>query len=308
MSSFFGSRELNSRTGLRLATEDHLWDFLAESTVRTQVKNPALSRIEAATEPGPLLFRGQVQESFGISSSLYRFIQDETQIGVSESLLFEIEQKIIEVAKSRGLGKGMPDGHLLMLLQHYGIPTRLIDVSTGPLEALYFATEHRDASDGRLFIFKLIDRDGWVSRRDLDGTELPWVKKPGSYWTEEVSVVEPLALDPRMGAQGSKFLVGGIIRASADRNIQYGEHNNFLDKDELPQITTLSICFPKRSPGVVRTPWHAIGWSVRIPAAWKASLRERLAGVGISRDSMYPPFASVQWAATAAARDYISSL
>lgn len=305
VSRFFRDRELNQRKSVHIETEQDLWNFL--SSTRPDPADPeSRSRIEAATKSAPLLFRGQAHESFGISSSLYRFIREETKSAVSEALLFEVEESILEVAKSKGLGKAMPDGHLLMLLQHYGIPTRLIDVSSGPLEALYFATEHRDATDGRLFIVKVIERDGWISRRDLDGDSLPWGRQGRGDWTEEVSVVEPLALDPRMGAQASKFLIGGTIRASADRNIHFEGHNNFLDKDELPQITTLSVGFHKVAPGMNRTPWHALGWTIRIPAEWKASIRKRLAEVNITRDSMYPPFAAVQWEATAAARDFIS--
>ena len=39
-------------------------------------------------------------------------------------------------------------------MQHYGIPTRLIDVTTNPLVALYFACQGNPDKDGVVFIFE----------------------------------------------------------------------------------------------------------------------------------------------------------
>ena len=309
VSSFFRDRELNSKTSLPLKTVAGLWKFL-EETSQTGLAGDQdggdLSQLERATKVGPLVFRGQSDQSNGVSSSLYRFVRGETTNTISEPLLFDVEQHILAGARSRGLGKGLKDGPLLMLLQHYGFPTRLVDVSTGPLEALFFATERGDATDGRLFVFKLIERSGWRHSIDMDDQDLPWDRRATGNWTETVSLVEPLAIDPRMGAQGSKFLVGGLTRASADRNIHFEGHNNFLDKKELLQITTLSIGFHKNAPRIDRTPWHALGWSIRIPGSWKAELRLRLADAGISRESMYPSFSTVEWQVVASARDAIA--
>lgn len=44
-----------------------------------------------------------------------------------------------------------------MVLQHHGIPTRLVDVSVRPVEALLFAVDRDDAAAGRLIIVDLHD-------------------------------------------------------------------------------------------------------------------------------------------------------
>ena len=42
---------------------------------------------------------------------------------------------------------------ILAKLQHYGLPTRLIDVTSNPLVALYFACTDESNDDGKIYIF-----------------------------------------------------------------------------------------------------------------------------------------------------------
>jgi FRG domain len=48
----------------------------------------------------------------------------------------------------RDLGSSATDLHLLAILQHHGVPTRLIDVTSNPMTALWFATEEHRPSEG----------------------------------------------------------------------------------------------------------------------------------------------------------------
>lgn len=44
-------------------------------------------------------------------------------------------------------------------MQHYGCPTRLLDITTNPLVALYFACAGENDSDGAIYIFAVNKRD-----------------------------------------------------------------------------------------------------------------------------------------------------
>lgn len=89
-------------------------------------------------------FRGQANASWSVSPSLYR-----QGLFPSESLLLTEIQHVCPTE----IPKGRFDA--LVKMQHFGMPTRLLDTTTNPLVALYFACESKaeKENDGAVYIF-----------------------------------------------------------------------------------------------------------------------------------------------------------
>lgn len=102
---------------------DRLRDF------RRDVEN-VITLVSANQPDRVLVWRGQSDADFGLSSSLFRAaLMARTMSELSEQRLFELEAEIISYARASGLGRGMNNLELLHALQHYSLPTRLVDVS-----------------------------------------------------------------------------------------------------------------------------------------------------------------------------------
>ena len=255
-----------------------------------------ISRLPGRPE-GPLqwFYRGQSDAGWGISSALYRVVREAGP--VSEVMLARAEQRVLEEMRKQGLGHNMNDGQLLMVPQHHGIPTRLIDVSKGWLPALWFATEHSDTTDGRLFLIGIrSDANGGHPSINLgDEAALPWEGAAigraysSRSWSESVMSVADPSLDPRMQAQRGCFLVGGLTRRYEGENWPVG--GRMLPAAQWPDISALRIFLPqagaKKRAGAR---WPAVAWTIRISGSLKPELREVLRKRHYTADHMYPDF------------------
>lgn len=128
-----------------------------------------------------LLFRGQADKDYELIPSIAR-----NRHSVTQCTIFNDERNLIEMAKYK-----LPDIfraelnpiELLALLQHHGIPTRLLDVTENALVALYFACADEKAidQDGEVIVFKHNNND--VTNYPIVNAIADSYRFTGSTWT-----------------------------------------------------------------------------------------------------------------------------
>ena len=111
-----------------------------------------ISHIALLEQGRTYAWRGQNDASWDLSPSLYRRLAKGAS-NVTEKKMRDAEMGIVAEARRWGLGRDLgpsaTDMHMLAVLQHRGVPTRLIDVTSNPMTALWFAVEeHKPDEDG----------------------------------------------------------------------------------------------------------------------------------------------------------------
>lgn len=161
----------------------------------------------------------------------------------------------------------------LFLMQHYGVPTRLLDWSESPLVGLYFAVENEDDSDhdGALWLLRPseLNKNAHINNKEEDDY-IP------SFDDDELSSysVESLAQNRRI-----QLLPVATIATRNNARIQ-------------AQLGVFTIHHHEKvSVEAVGDSSHVIKYT--IPVKVKPLIRQQLELLGFSRFQLFPELASV---------------
>ena len=201
-------------------------------------------------------WRGQRQADWGLEPSLYRqgFAAKETNLNARFLLMARSRRGDVPNA-SDPLG-------WLFLMQHYRLPTRLLDWSQSPLVALYFAVERPDNVDAALWALS-------PTRLNMIEAKTESICMPGS------STVGRLGLQAfrRDGEQLDTRILAVLTEEADVRHLVQQSAFTLHGRE-----TSLEQC---ENAGVFLT-------KVRIPATAKEQFRQVLALFGVNRASLFP--------------------
>ena len=110
-----------------------------------------LRKIEQKADTGECIYRGESKHFETVSSNLYRVFleREDFDIAAEHFDIEDVQKGMLEEAK-RYLRRADTDCELLVEMQHYGGKTNLIDFTTNPFVALFFACEQSANEDGRI--------------------------------------------------------------------------------------------------------------------------------------------------------------
>lgn len=136
-----------------------------------------------------------------------------------------------------------------VVAQHHGLPTRLLDTTTNPLKALYFAVNEPkdDAERGVVWAFEY---RGYRTELKDEGAE---------YWENEICPFLPAQYTPRLTAQEGAFILCPVPE-------------NTKPMRELNKVRQSDLSFTK----------------VSIPKRYKAAIRRELSILGIKSRLLFP--------------------
>lgn len=164
-----------------------------------------------------IAWRGQPSSDYDLVSSLQRSPGIKSEVEMRER-----EHLLLDSARKWGLGFGptgwASDLQLLADLQHYGTATRLLDVTSNPMTALWFACQQvhlgSTANDGLLLA---LNTAGWKRYGRSHPSGSPTALENPLSWELEAAlneaepfVVESLTPNDRLRAQEGFFVAGRI--------------------------------------------------------------------------------------------------
>lgn len=248
-------------------------------------------------------WRGQSNASWGVHSSLHRAIatnasRPPTSIDlVMEATVVRHEEAIVEEARPwirPSVDTRLTTVDLFARLQHSGVPTRLIDFTSDPLVALFFAVADGPDVDGRLVVAAA---RGVTNKKTSDAFDIPWKSgrptRPKD-WDQQLYALEDQAHFLRINRQKGVFVIAGTPSTKPHKRYPDGKS---LTAVEVRLSTSIPLALHQWSRAEAalmqtktkgRAATTASALTLRIPRESKAKLLEELEARELSWSYLFP--------------------
>lgn len=219
-------------------------------------------------------FRGLSQNHDNLSTSLQRL--DPSNTWLNDNELLSRERRLIDnfrLYASEHESIGPSDWDILMLAQHYKLPTRLLDWTSNPYVALFFATQNSDKFNENGAI--------WCVLRNKTNSTLPkpfdnmLAKQQGYNLFYLETLKNKFNRLEEFDNQSKEALIWFEPPSSNSRFV-----NQYAFFSVMPGVRTSTSEWLKRHPECYRI--------VIIPKELKIEIKERLSIMNISQRTMYP--------------------
>jgi hypothetical protein len=262
-------------------------------------KSAAIAAFKVAPN-STFVWRGASSNGWGLFSSLYRTLIERlgSASAITEDLMLCAERTIIQEARRWNLDWNADGGRLTGLellahLQHFGVPTRLLDFSFNASVALWFAVE-KGADDGRVVAIDVGDHA--IPVNNTQQLEPQW---PTLDWTHRAWFWRPPPFEDRFVRQNGCFVVGGVpdsrhVAGSYRCKNEKGRAVKSLDVAQLRRITSIPAQFVHRAHATGesirgKAPTRYPAFTLRIDGSRKAEIRDELKALfGLDHSTIYP--------------------
>ena len=267
-----------------------------ENSIRVGSVRTFLSELEKVKvdKDHVLFYRGHSKFNYSLSPSIYR----NSGWIANEDILFK--ELILRCPDQ--FGNSDSTFQTLVRMQHYSLPTRLLDITTNPLIAVYFASASAPATglreSGEVVIFKVPKTEIKYFDSDTVSVISNISRRPSSFKV-------PRAPFPRSGFNGTpeiKFLLHGIKKEKP-----YFEP--YIDPKHLESVVFVKpkldnariirqdgafilfgITEVKKNPAIVPTK-HLVtpdGKRLLVSGEEKKTIRDQLEILGVTQGTIYP--------------------
>lgn len=285
-----------------VAIEINSFEKLQSEVAKLLAKNPELT----------FVWRGAREAKWGLHSSLFRKLAihngvvfpgdggapKDKQSFPTEEQLVGTESAMIEAARTLWRMDDLSPLEILARFQHFGAPTRLIDVTLNPYIAAWFAAERNPETDGehgRLFAIATapVPKSGedsspaTVRISDLPNLPVPFWhlyetkedRQKADWGTgSRRTLWVPPAYDARIVAQNAAFILDGVPMTSQEIAPYFRfAHNDYLSRaDNLASSSIYARAEPTSRAARAIKPNLAPTFSWRITPEGKRNIQETL--------------------------------